>query len=344
MKRLLTLALALAMSLSLVGCGGDSGSSGGGASSGGDASQGGSSASQSGGDASQGGTEVDYPTSDITFVIPAAAGGGNDLATRALIPSLEESLGVTIVPLNQGESGGAVAASTVMNAEPNGTVLYFNSQTLVTTALTTVTSIDLDQFQPVAQAVEDTGLIFVRSGTWANIDEFAEAAKSEKLLVATNGTTALWGVAASKLADAMGVEFEYIAYDSGTPMLTALAAGEVDMCIVNPAEAASLVSAGRVIPIAVMSEERLESYPDVPTCVESGIDVTYAVWRGVFTKAGVSEEILNILDDAFAKAVESEEFVDYCTNASIPIRYRDHTEFTQFINDEIAFYEEQFAE
>ena len=288
--------------------------------------------------------KVEYPKGDITFVVPNKAGGGNDLATRALIPELERSLGVTVVPLNQGESGGAVAANTVMTAEPDGTVLYFNSQTLVTTALTTVTSIDLDQFQPVAQAVEDTGLVFVQAGTWATMEEFAEAAKAGDLLVATNGPTALWGMAASKLADAMGVEFEYIAYDSGAPMLTALAAGEVDMCIVNPAEASSLVAAGKIVPLAVMSDARLEAYADTPTCIECGFDVTYAVWRGIFTKAGVSEEILDILDEAFEKAItESPEFTEYATNASIPVRYRNHEEFTQFIKDEIAFYEKQLV-
>lgn len=285
--------------------------------------------------------EVNYPTGDISFIIPNAAGGGNDLATRALIPSLEETLGVTVVPLNQGESKGAVAAANVMNAEPDGTVLYFNSQTLVTTALTTMTTIDLTQFQPVAQVVEDTGIVFVKAGTWATIEEFAEAAKAGDILVATNGDTALWGIAASKLAAAIGAEFEYIAYDSGAPMLTALAAGEVDMCIVNPAEAASLVAAGKIVPLAVMSPERLDAYPDAPTCVESGIDVTYAVWRGVFTKAGVSEDILAVLDEAFEKALASEEFTTYANNASLPIHYRNHTEFTDFINSEIAFYEKQ---
>jgi len=287
--------------------------------------------------------EVNYPTGDITFVVPNKAGGGNDLATRAMIPSLERSLGVTIVPLNQVESGGAVAANTVMTAEPNGTVFYFNSQTLVTSALTTVTSIDLDQFQPVAQAVEDTGLVFVKAGTWATMEEFVAAAKEKTLLVATNGNTALWGVAAAKLADALGVEFEYIPYDSGTPMLTALAAGEVDMCIVNPAEAASLVAAEKIVPLAVMSDHRLDAYADVPTCQECGVDVTYAVWRGVFTKAGVSEEILNKLDEAFAAAMESPEFVEFCNTNSLPIRYRNHTEFTEFIKGEIEFYKGQLG-
>lgn len=336
MKRIAALVLALVISLSLAACGGGK-----------NQQSNDSTPAQNDADSTPS-TDVstpavDYPTSELSFVIPSKAGGGNDLATRAMIPSLEDSLGVTIVPLNQSESGGAVAASTVMTAEPDGTVLYFNSQTLVTTALTTVTSIDLDQFQPVAQVVEDTGLVFVKSGTWGTMEEFAEAAKADTLLVATNGTTALWGIAASKLAEAMGVEFEYIAYDSGAPMLTALAAGEVDMCIVNPAEAASLVAAGKIAPLAVMSDARLDSYPDTPTCQEAGIDVTYAVWRGVFTKAGVSEEILNILDKAFAKAVESPDFTEYANNASIPIRYRDHKEFTQFINDEIAFYKEQLG-
>lgn len=343
MKKVTALLMALAMTLSLAACGGtgspgqnDPGKSGGGSS-----ASGSDPSAQSGSGSPS--TPVEYPVSDITFVVPSAAGGGNDLATRALIPSLEETLGVNIVPLNQGESGGAVAANTVMSAEPNGTVLYFNSQTLVTTALTTVTSIDLDQFQPVAQVVEDTGLVFVRAGTWNTMEEFAQAAKEDTLLVATNGTTALWGVAASKLAEAMGVEFEFIAYDSGAPMLTALAAGEVDMCIVNPAEAASLVAAQKIVPLAVMSDARLDSYSDTPTCKEVGIDVTYAVWRGVFTKAGASEDVLNVLDEAFAKAVESPEFTEYANNASIPVRYRNHTEFTQFINDEIAFYRQQLG-
>lgn len=336
MKRIAALALALAMSLSLVACGNNQSPSGN------PPAEGSSTPGGSSSDVSSP-SNVDYPTSDITFVVPSAAGGGNDLTTRALIPSLEESLGVTIVPINQGESGGAVAANTVMTADPNGTVLYFNSQTLLTTALTTVTSIDLDQFQPVAQIVEDTGLVFVKAGTWDTMEAFAEAAKADTLLVATNGTTALWGVAASKLADAMGVKFEYISYDSGAPMLTALAAGEVDMCIVNPAEAASLVEAGKIVPLSVMSDARLSAYPDTPTCQEVGIDVTYAVWRGVFTKAGVSEEILNILDEAFEKAAADPSFVEYANNSSLPIRYRNHTEFTQFINEEIAFYEKQLG-
>lgn len=339
MKKITALLMALAMTLSLAACGSNPAPN----TSGSSASGGGSQAAANSSGSSGASSTVEYPVSDITFVVPSAAGGGNDLATRALIPSLEKSLGINIVPLNQGESGGAVAANTVMSADPNGTVLYFNSQTLVTTALTTVTSIDLDQFQPVAQVVEDTGLIFVKAGTWETMEEFAQAAKEDTLLAATNGTNALWGVAASKLAEAMGVEFEFIAYDSGAPMLTALAAGEVDMCIVNPAEAAPLVSAGKIVPLAVMSDERLDSYADTPTCKEVGIDVTYAVWRGVFTKAGTSEEIMKVLDEAFAKAVESPEFVEYTNNASIPVRYRDHTEFARFIDDEIAFYRQQLS-
>ena len=342
MKKAFALILALVMCLSLAACG-QSSSSAPAATEAPAATQAPAAASEPQQAAEPEPAKVDYPTGDISFIVPAKAGGGNDLATRALIPSLERSLGVTIVPLNQSESGGAVAANTVMTAEPNGTVLYFNSQTLVTTALTTVTSIDLEQFQPVAQAVEDTGIVFVRKGTWETMEDFAAAAKEQTMIVATNGTTALWGVAASKLAAAMGVEFEYITYDSGTPMLTALAQGEVDMCIVNPAEAAALVADGKIIPLAVMSDHRLDSYADTPTCQEVGIDVTYAVWRGIFTKAGVSEEILNILDQAFEEATQSPEFVEYCNNASIPIRFRNHTEFTEFINNEIEFYKKQLG-
>lgn len=281
--------------------------------------------------------------SDMSFIVPNAAGGGNDLTTRAMIPALEEDLGITVVPLNQGESAGAVAANTLMTAEADGTTLYFNSQTLVTTALTTVTSIDLDMFQPVAQVAEDTGIVLVQYGRWETFEEFEAAAQSETLLVATNGDTALWGIATSKLADAMGVEFDCITYDSGPSMMTAVAAGEVDMCIVNPAEAASMIDAEKIVALAVMSDSRLSNMTDLPTCIECGVDVTYAVWRGVFTTAGTSEEILNRLDEAFAMVMEDESFLEYMDNAGLPVCYRDHNEFTAFIEEEIAFYTAELA-
>jgi len=289
--------------------------------------------------------EVEYPTGDITFIIPNGPGGGNDLITRALVPSLTRDLGVNVVPANQSESAGAVAAMNLMTAEPNGETLYFNSQTLITASMSTIKAIDLTKFQPVAQVVEDTGNLLVRPGEFEDIHAFLEKAKTDGVKVAVNSETSVWGMAARQLEDVAGVDFQYVIYSEGGPAcLAALAQGEVDAVVENVSGSQAMVDSGKVVPLVCMGDTRVDAYADTPTLKEEGIDMSAAVWRGVFTTAGVSEEILAEMDKAFAAAVESPEFTEYCENASLTIRYRDHAEFTEFVNEQIEVYSAMLAE
>ncbi len=282
-----------------------------------------------------------YPDGVVSFIVPNNAGGGNDLTARALIPSLQRSFGVNVVPLNQGESRGAVAAQNVMTAKPDGRTFYFNSQTLILMPYGGMPSIDLDQFQPVAQVVEDTGVIYVKANSpYQNIQQLLAGMKNTTFKMGHNGNGALWHLAALQLSKITGANFRYIAYTSGgTQMLTALAAGEVDICIVNAAEGRSMVDSGLVRPLASLGESRLDVF-NIPTLVEVGVDYVFPVWRGIFTKAGVSAEILVEIDKAFKAAAQSPEFVEYANNNGLPIKYRDHKEFTKFIESEKKIYAE----
>jgi putative tricarboxylic transport membrane protein len=277
-----------------------------------------------------------YPDGDVTFIIPSSAGGGNDLITRSLVPGLEKALGVTVLPENKPASRGAVAALELTQARPDGQTIYFNSQTVI---LQTYGGVDVPVagFQPVAQVVEDTAVILVNANApYTSIDEFLSAAKSTRVKVAHNGIGTLWHLAAVTLADAADLDFQYVAYSGGgPPMLTALAAGEVDLVIVNHAESKSLIDAGRIKPIAVMSEGTHASLPKVPTCIEAGIDVTYPIWRGVFTTKGTSEEVLNILDKAVRAAMDGEQFNTLVKNSGLQKKYKDHVEFTKFFNEQV---------
>ena len=285
-------------------------------------------------------TAANYPGGEISFIIPNAAGGGNDLTTRAMIPSLQRTFGVNVIPLNQGESGGAVAANNIMTAKPDGRTFYFNSQTLILMPYGGMPSIDLTQFQPVAQVVEDTGVIYVKADSPYNtIEELLEGFKSETMKIGHNGNGKLWHLAAVQLENATDANFQYVAYTAGgSPMLTALAAGEIDLCIENAAGGKSMVDSGLVKPLASLGDSRLDVFP-IPTLVEVGVDYVFPVWRGVFTKAGVSEEILLEIDKAFKAVVESPEFVQYAKNNGLPIKYRDHNEFKAFVDKEIETYD-----
>jgi tripartite-type tricarboxylate transporter receptor subunit TctC len=272
---------------------------------------------------------------DITFVNPNAAGGGNDLIMRALIPGMEKSLGVNVIPENKPAGRGAIAADEISNARIPGSKVYINSQTLLLMPYGGI-KVAVEKFQPVAQVVEDTGVFLVNgSAPYKTVKDFVAAAKAKKLKIAHNGIGALWHIAAVMFAKAAGIDFQYIAYPGGgTPMLTALAAGEVDAAIVNPAESHALLQGGKIRALAVMSDSRIPPLPDVPTCLDAGIQVTYPVWRGVFTTTGASAADLSRLDKAVKEGMAGERFQTLVKTTGLIARFRDHVEFTKFFEEQ----------
>lgn len=293
-----------------------------------------------------GGTQGKFPKGDITFLIPSGPGGGNDMTTRALIPGMKRQLNVNIVPANKPEAKGAVAATELASAKPDGQKIYFNSQTLLLMPYAGVPDVKLDKFQPVAQVVEDTASIVVRSDApFKTFEEFVKYAKGTKMKVANNGNGALWHLSAIQLSQALKVEFNYIPYPSGgNQMLAALAAGEVELCVISPSESKAMIDSGRLKVLAVMSDKRHTVVPNVPTMKELGIDSSFPVWRGVFTTAGTSKETLDVLEKALKVAVESDEFKTYAKNNGFPILFRGHVEFSKFIATEKVKYAKMMTE
>ncbi len=282
-----------------------------------------------------GGSAEKYPSGNIIFVCPFAAGGGNDLIMRALIPGMEKALGVNVIPENKPAGRGAIAADDITTAKIPGSKIYINSQTLLLMPYGGI-KVELEKFQPVAQVVDDTGVFLVSGNApYKTVNDFVAAAKTKRFKIAHNGIGALWHLAAVMFAKAAGIDFQYIAYPGGgTPMLTALAAGEVDAAIVNPAESQGLLQSGRIRALAVMSDYRVPSLPDTPTCLDAGIKVTFPVWRGIFTTKGASGAILSTLDKAIKQGMAGEQFQTLIKTSGLVARFRDHVEFTKFFEEQ----------
>ncbi|NMA01655.1 MAG: tripartite tricarboxylate transporter substrate binding protein, partial [Clostridia bacterium] len=113
--------------------------------------------------------------------------------------------------------------------------------------------------------------------------------------------------------------------------IPAVLGGHVDFTITNPGEAAGQIEAGQLRPLAVMSSERLASFPDVPTMIESGFDVTSGTWRGLAVPKGTPEEVVETLANAFKQATEDQKFIDFMNNAKLEIYYLDAAEYQEFI-------------
>ena len=288
---------------------------------------------------------VDFPTGEITFMVPNAAGGGNDLGTRALIPGLIEYLGVNVVPINRSEAGGAVASQEVANARPDGYTILFYSPTLILLSHS-VAEIQTENFQPVAKVAQDTALIYVGANApWQTIEELIEAAQTQTIRVAHIGTGTMWHVAALQFMNAIGADFQFVPYtDGGVAALTAVAAGEVDMTIVAFSEGRGLLDGGLVRALAVAGDTRLEVLPDVPTVLETGYDFSFTVWRMIFTSTGIDPAILAIYDRAFEAAVNGPAFQEFAANFALTPYFLGHEEATRFFEQQVALYADILAQ
>ena len=290
---------------------------------------------------------VDYPTGRVTFYIPGAPGGGNDLLARALIPGMAKYLECDIIPENLPGASGGVAAVKVASAKPDGHALYLHSQTIVMMQYLGQPQVDVLKLAPVAIVVEDfAGLCVSANSPIKSISELVDAAKKNPGQVKLGSASAgIWPINVAVFEKAAGITFKYIPYDAGGAVAgTAAAAGEVEACLDSPIVYSSLVESGKLRMLGVFGNQRSPLFPDIPTVREQGVDVDFPVWRAVFTTAGTPDPIMAKLCDAVKVATESPEFKRYVETAGLPTSFRDYKESAPFIMEEDKFYNDMLTE
>ena len=113
------------------------------------------------------------------------------------------------------------------------------------------------------------------------------------------------------------MSYKPVAFGSGLQMLQALLSGEIDATVPNVSEAGQMIEDGSVRPLAVMAEERLADYPDVPTTHELGYAVSTSTTRGYAVRAGTPEPIIQKLSDALVDAMKHETFANYLASSGL---------------------------
>ncbi|GAU75558.1 tripartite tricarboxylate transporter substrate binding protein [Fusibacter sp. 3D3] len=277
---------------------------------------------------------ANFPEKGITAICPWSAGGGTDTVLRGLTQATEKELGQTITVANQTGGGGAIGHAAIISAPNDGYtvgMITFELNSLPPQGLVPFTSADLD---PLLRVNMDAAAVTVKADAPYNtMDEFIEYAKAHpaELNIGNSGAGAVWHIAAGLLAEQADVEFSYVPFEGAAPAITALVGGHIDAVSVSAAEVQGQVQAGDLKILGVMSDERLELFPDVPTMKEQGYAVSFGTWRGIAIPTGTPESIKTILAEAFKKGLESEEFVAYAKNSGLVVAYQNSDDFKAFI-------------
>ena len=264
--------------------------------------------------AAGGAAAQNYPTKPVTMVVPTAAGGTTDLSARMVAQALGPVLGQSVVVDNKGGGNGAIAASIVKRAEPDGYTLLmqYSGYHVISPHLTKAPQWDLKDFQPIANVISAPQIIVVRDSlpvkTLPELIAYAKA-NPGKLNYASSGNGSLQHVTGAMLEQQGGIKMVHVPYKGTGPALQDLLGGQVDLTFGTAPPFMPHIQAGKLRVLAVTGKERLPSLPNAPTTAEAGYPgVNATSWFALFAPASVPKPIIDKLAADLKKVVEDPAF------------------------------------
>ena len=252
----------------------------------------------------------DYPAKPITVVVSYSAGGNNDLRARQLAVPVAQALGKPIVTDNRPGASGNIGHALVARAAPDGYTLGIGAMgpLAVNSALYPNMGFDPQKdFVPVI-LIERAPLVLVTRADkpYKSVQEVVAAAKAKPatLTIGNAGSGGAHHLAAKVFEQTAGIEMISVPYKGGGPAATALLSGEIDLMFEQTYAALPSIQAGKTRALAVTSEKRLPSLPNVPTMAELGYpQVTVSNWLGLVAPKGTPPAVVKKLNDAYNQAL-----------------------------------------
>jgi tripartite-type tricarboxylate transporter receptor subunit TctC len=130
---------------------------------------------------------------------------------------------------------------------------------------------------------------------------------------------------------AAGIKMKHLPTNGGGPALTALLGNNAQVLVSSVAAASAQTKAGKIRPLAMFSDQRLASMQEVPTMKESGFDVEFYLWVGLFAPKGTPTAVIDKLREESKKAVATEAFKQAIKNIGDEVAYLDAPEFAKFL-------------
>jgi len=281
--------------------------------------------------------KVEFPTGPITMIVPFSAGGGTDLVGRNIADICADLLGKPVVVQNLTGGTGMVGAAAAINAKPDGYTWVLGTVGLVSMPElgTAPKGVSWDKLKPIYMFNTDPGCISVPADSpYKTIGDMVADAKAhpETVKIANGGAGGSFHLIALSTEIAAGVKFLHVPYSGGTNDAVIAAVGKhVDAVVSSPAEVDAQVKAGTLRILAMASDKRLDTYPDVPTLKEGGIAVSLGTWRGVMVPHDTPDAICKILEETCAKVGKDQRFLTFMKNGKYGVDLRNAEDFGKML-------------
>lgn len=286
-----------------------------------------------------------YPDRPITIILPFPAGNQNDALTRLISRHLETRLGQPVIVDYKTGATGAVGASYVSHAKPDGYTLLLSgmsSMVLAPSLLKKKLFDPLRDFAPVTRAGEFGLILVARNDLPANdLRSLIALAKERpgKLNYGSLGKGGTTHIVTEMFKQATGTEMVHVPYR--TYPTAPLMAGEIDIFFDGVGSAKPFVEARKVKAFAVTGKQRSPLYPDVPCTEELGVPgLDLKVWSGFFAPANTPAPVIETLNQALVSILRNEADVrKYLLDNGYTIVADTSREFARQLQTDVAFAE-----
>ena len=257
-----------------------------------------------------------YPTKPIRLIVPFAPGGGTDITARAIAMKLTEALGQTVVVDNRAGANGTIGADIAAKAPPDGyTLSMISSSHSVNPSIMKKLPYDLvTDLAPVTQATSQPyALVLHPSVAAKSVKELIALvkAKPNSLNYGSSGTGGLSHLSGALLCSMTGITMTHIPYKGGSPALTDLVGGQIQLLFSTILQAQSQLKGGRVRALAVTTAKRSAGAPDLPTMHEAGVTgYEVAGWYGMVAPLKTPAAIIARLNTEAVKALRGSDIKD----------------------------------
>ncbi len=282
-----------------------------------------------------------YPSKPIRVIVPYTPGGSIDTVGRLVADEMQKILGQSFVVDNKPGASGMIGANEAARAPADGYTLLFNASSQVYMPLVVAKkTYDAEKdFTPIAQVGYVPLAVVVGPAvparTLAELATMARA-KPKTYTWATSGLGTTSHLSEEMINRELKLEMEIILYKGAVPQLTDVMGGHVSAAVSPLPGVTPFIKSGRLRPVAVTSAKRLASYPDVPTVAESGMPgFELLSWYGLWGPAGMPKEVVEKLNAAVAKAVQSVHVKARFADLSFETTENSPAQFAKLIQEEI---------
>ena len=299
------------------------------------------------------------PAKTVEFVVPSGTGGGADQMARLIqnIIAKNNLMKQSMVVVNKSGGAGAEGFLEVKGAKGDPHKIIITLSNLFTTPLATGVPFSYKDLTPVSMMALDQFVLWVNAAEpYKTAKEFIAAAKTAgpgKMKMAGTGSKQEDQIITVALEKQTGTKLTYIPFKGGGDVAVQLVGKHVQATVNNPIEAVEHWRSGTLRALCVFDDQRMpykdkvtatQSWNDIPSCREAGVDVDYVMLRGIFMPGGVTPDQVKFYVNLMAKVRETQEWKDFIKRGAFNTTTMSGDQYLKWVEKEEARHRQLMTE